>query len=1347
MTSSSRDWWRFQPASSDFVEKFKEQQAQAEARKLQEQAAAILARGVRSREDADIVVNARIATMTPEQRAREQGQKPALPAVSPVTAAKNVGQAVVRTIAEQSPGLEAQLPSYLTGLPESERQALQKYLRSDVYREESLKELASPLNTLAFAFPPSGIVSGGLAGLGRDIQGVRTAGARATQVAGAKVLTRVPQAGVQEAGLRLAGARGVAGGAEKATQDAIAKVGGVDAWGRLSAEERQVLVQEAFERAQQPLPAAEAGAQAAKEPWQMKAYEYRLKSSPPRSITGGNRAPWEITTLDGHIIQGKTSEQFGGIYDHGQIEAQHKVVVKQALSEGKPVPPEVLADYPDLAKAAPTPSVAPVAETLPLPVRRERPIRKPRAKAAPETPSEAVSGAPAAPAISPAVEGAVVSPPMASAAAAAPPGGAGAGVPPRIETKSVSNLASTGGGEMLPPRDSWRDFARGGDSSGGKPPTSRGGVPHKGPDPDDVFEQVRKQASKGETIPETLLRRHEAAITTAENEARIAVDEASTRVRAMGLGQVRQGRWVPREAEIPVMDDLFEALHNPSKVASGEVRVPAGFEGEYARLRGLTDWEESMRIDFDPAMATVDDYFYRGWIVPKEGVAKPVAGVPRGRLGATPAFKKPRVDATYREMRDAGFEPLSWNPYEQWRISRLQGVRYRQQTQLIDHLKALDLAKTDASGVAVEGWRTPKVGPAFEGKIFATTDAMGEPVAMYSRRWAVPDELAGRLESIYGIPPSLGNVHVGNRTIDLMKAIDAVVFIPKRAKLFGSFFQQVDFLTRSYIGSWTGMVDGLMAGQPIEAVRRLAVWPQSAAKIIEANIHPGARLAIRRQLNSTTPIVKGRPGIHLRGIMEGGLSTIDTTLLPNNLDKVARSVAEEAGLLGNQAVRRALGSIESSMRRGLFEGTYPAAQITDIKNNIAPILVRRYGSLSDEALNGMIAKVVNKKYSTIPASQSVLQNRPLRELLRRLFFSIGESEGLLRQGAGAIRGPEAGFWREHWVGAYLGLIALANVIHFVSTGEPLPRERWSPLSRSKWGPLPIGYNRDFAAPNIPITDVEGRQITLDLVGQLDTAFRVLDLPSFLSSRESVPVRTLVTQITERDYFGRPIDRVGPGGVYSRTANLINDMFTPIGPGQAAIQIAMAKGRVPPGLIPSSEVKLGTGGQLVQATGLNVRAQAGTRWDKDFEVYNAIPTDALKLERGQLTRADYRQKHPDVDAKLFITGKVTSLQTTFAVQEALLLIQKNDIDPDAIQAIVARKKLQEEYAKLGRSLAINEVDVLIRLLGQAPAPTQQPQPSTTPTPAPFPSSWDKFKAQPTPVGARFGPQPTPVGAGR
>jgi hypothetical protein len=635
-------------------------------------------------------------------------------------------------------------------------------------------------------------------------------------------------------------------------------------------------------------------------------------------------------------------------------------------------------------------------------------------------------------------------------------------------------------------------------------------------------------------------------------------------------------------------DELYRYLHNPSKVQSGEFVVPERLRPSYDKLRELTDWEQAARLDFDPEMALVEDYFYRGWKPPKGMFTSTTT---RGPLGRKPGFKMPRVNATYDEMRAAGFEPLFWNPFEQWQHSRMMGVRYREQMQLIESIKGLELATPHSGGSVPEGWRVPRVGPAFEGKPFAIVDEAGDAQSMFTRRWLVPDTMADRLENIYGVAPQLGTVEIAGRPVNLAKMVDAVTFIPKRAKLVASVFQHVDFLTRSHIGAWTGMVNALRKGQLVAAVKHLAVWPNSARKILQATVHPGYRQGLRRWALDTTPLVPERPGLTMKSVSEAGLSLQDVTILPADIDEVAREIAQEA--IAAKVIKspaRALAGFERVHRQGLFQGVYPAAILTDVQNNIAPIMVRNYPQLTDAQLAGQIAKVASTKYSTIPASMSVVQNRTLRGVFTRLFFSMGESEGLLRQATGALKGPQAAFWRDHWVGAYVGLIAAANAIHFVSTGEPLPFARYSPISRDKWGPLPFGYNRDFAAPTIPLTGRSGAELTLDLVGQLDTAFRILDPVSFVTSRESVPVRTAQNQIAGADFFGAPIDEVGPGGIVSRTSQFIFDMFAPIGFGQAGLELARSNVEGAETIIRPGEDRLGAGGTLVQATGVNLRAE-------------------------------------------------------------------------------------------------------------------------------------------------------------
>ena len=763
---------------------------------------------------------------------------------------------------------------------------------------------------------------------------------------------------------------------------------------------------------------------------------------------------------------------------------------------------------------------------------------------------------------------------------------------PQVTTANVNAIQAQGrtAPETVPPQDAQYAHTELASPDGTKPPKSPVVTP-EAREPDDILREIAEKATLGERPDQTLLRLYEGGIGAQDNITNIAIKEANQMLRDAGIGTWSRDQLVILPKDKATIKQLNIALHNPSGVLAGTVEVPKGLEGVYERLRSLTDWDEMQKIDFDPNTAIIDDYFYRGWKPPK-GSTTEMSG---GRLLLKiPSSQKVRVNASYEEMLAAGFEPLFDNPVQQWGYSRGQGVRYRGQTVLVNYLKGIgdEFIRPSDGGPIPKGWRVPEVGPAFEGKPFAIADPItGEPTVMFSRRWLVPDRIANSLENIYGKKPDLGKFIIAGKTIDPLTIIDALVFLPKRAKLFASFFQQVDFLTRSGAGTWTRFVDELSAGRPIEAIKAPARYPLTVFSVLRANFSPAKRLSLAKQLDSTTSLVEGRPGITLKGISEAGLSTRDVTIFPADMDKLVHQMAQETGILGvGRGFVRLVGDLESAMRRGLFDGVYPAAIITDIQNNIAPMVARQYSSLNDAQINGMIARIANIKYSTIPASQSVIQNRVLREGLRRLFFSVGESEGLLRQATGAFKGPYASYWRRHWIGVYLFLITMASVIHYASTGEPLPLDRYSPISKDNWGPLPFGYNRDFAAPTLPFKGRGEVELTLDLAGQMDTAFRILNPVNFITSRESVPVRTAWNQITGADFYGASIDDVGPGGIISRTSQLLFDLFAPIGLGGIGVEVARQALPEAGEVLPEVEERLGLTGLGIQATGINIRAE-------------------------------------------------------------------------------------------------------------------------------------------------------------
>lgn len=743
-------------------------------------------------------------------------------------------------------------------------------------------------------------------------------------------------------------------------------------------------------------------------------------------------------------------------------------------------------------------------------------------------------------------------------------------------------------------------------------------TPRQDPEGADAF--VEAMRVPGERGAKTLLRRNEGALGRMAKELEFATEEGGRMLRDRDVTTFTRGHHVVRPEQVPTMDALHSALNQPTKVASGEIQVPQGFEDIYQLLRNLTDWEEAHRIDFDPNMATIDDYWFRGWRAP-EGWDS-VQNV-RGRLGATPAFRKQRQMPTYEEMRAQGFEPISWNPFEQWAVSRRMGVQHREQMQLVERMKEMELAvpvsrRDEVMRDGKTEWVVPKgVGPAFEGKVHPAGTTGGE---VHTGAHAVPRELANMIQGIYGQVPDTGKVVVSGRSISPKDLLGKAVFGSKRALLKFSFFQQLDFARRNFGGNVQGVIDGLRraAADPNVTVRQglkeagisALEIPQAPMRIARAYFSPQAGRALNKWQLSEEPLIAGRPGITGRGITEGGLSVSDTTIDPRTMRANFERLAEREGVPEDllRQGRRRMSDFFESMDRGLFNRVYPAAILPDIEHNIAPMMARKMidenPGVTDEAINGAIARVANMKYSTLPSSQRLIQSPFMRALSEHVMFSTNETESLLRQALSAAPGvgskAERAYWRENWVGTLLGLGMIAELIHYSSTalsnsiearspqaGEFLPLERFKPFT-GKWGLVPTGFNREFLQADIPFEGRGGTQLSIDLLGQLDTVFRLVDPKSFIQSRESAPIREAFAQREGRDFYGRPIDDVGPGGIISRTRHAVGSLAAPIGLGQLSAAAAAAFDI--PDVLGRGEPRVGVAGGLIQALGENVAAE-------------------------------------------------------------------------------------------------------------------------------------------------------------
>ena len=705
-------------------------------------------------------------------------------------------------------------------------------------------------------------------------------------------------------------------------------------------------------------------------------------------------------------------------------------------------------------------------------------------------------------------------------------------------------------------------------------------------------------------------------------------------------------------------------------------------------LKEITMSEEASRVDFDQRIWALGqdfdpnrngfgfikrEYFYRGM--------KPIKGLSddtikrnvEARLGQRPSVSKARTSALYWELEDMGFETLFRNPFEQAAQSQQQGIKFRLQQELVEYLKdprinlAQPVSDIDDEPLRVlktkygVTYRVPQIGPAFEGKTRIIEEAGEVKKVVKDGQYAVPAPVADTLESIFrGGATSINKVMTlpGGREVNVAKLIDAMVFIPKRIKLFASMFQVSDFSRRLGIGSVHAIVEdfyanitkGMSSKEAFDSAERVGHgfrshigamgkgWADMWGGYFQAGRSAHYRTLLKsRKTTGAEAVIEGggRQGdIHWSGFVRNGLNVRDLTLLPpedlaNLVDEVASTTNLPTRLL------RQFKELEYSSRRGLFNRVYPAAIMTDVKYNLLPVAMRTYPKATDEQLMALVSRQANLKYSTLLRSQSKV-NQFWREVLTRTAFSLNENEGLLRQLFNAFVGTERGFWQRYWLSAGIFFTAAANAIHMATVlvsdeeaegplGLPLlPTDRYIPIYSKEKG-FPIGYKSSTLAPSLPIETRSGEKAMIDMLGQMDTAGRLLEPVQFIQSRMSTPVGALRNLFTASDFYGRETDEFGHVG---RVVQFAYDMGTPIGLGQLAVgSIADIAGGVHlpeigggiihpdttlKDVIPVTEQSLGMTGLVLQASGENIRAPGKVDIEKTM-IRNTFPnSDVTRL---------------------------------------------------------------------------------------------------------------------------------------
>ena len=794
-----------------------------------------------------------------------------------------------------------------------------------------------------------------------------------------------------------------------------------------------------------------------------------------------------------------------------------------------------------------------------------------------------------------------------------------------------------------------------------------------------------------EQVKTGLMRGYEGKTGTAGLALQRDLDNGNRALRQADIGRMngRSLQVFPKRinGKVDPNDDvvqLFKALH-------GEGEPPPKLKPVFDDLKRMVAEEADDTLRQNKDFVLKDDYFYRGWKAPKETAS----GVGKGQVGAKPGYQKPRVDATFSELIDQGWEPLSWNPYEMASLRRYAGVQFREQKALVDALKKTGLAVTIDGGTPV-GWRVPRVGPAFEGKPFAFTpdaaplaDAVGAKVG-YTQQFAVPEKLANEIENIFGKTPDMGAI---------LNTIAGAGQKAKQLKLVASLFQQVDFATRQGAAGFASAIDSLVAGQPLSAVKKLITVPSDMAKLPISNLSGARQRQLRDMILDGKPLLKERPGVSLKSISDAGWSTSDITVVnrtikqslddmlsdPKGLRKLASDVGGDATITG--APLRTLKKLNEASQRGLFEGVYPQAQATTLKKFVVPKLVRQHPEWTDAQISAAAATEINKMFSTLGNFQQVVKNPVSKKFLGSLIFSTNETESLLRQAASTVVGPNKAMWTEYYAGAFVFLAATANLVNYAATGKPLdfgdPLKGdfgdYSPVKKDPYSPLGYGYNNRFMAPQVPfLKGRNGTPVRLDLMGQLDTVFRMLDPHGFIESRENVIPRAAMSQMQGEDFFGRPLK-----GPKERIGQLAADLFEPIGAQQV-------RGALDIG--PDSEGRLGNIGQAIQGSGVNLRAEP----TRDMKDRLAQDTYGKKWDELSPTQQEnIKRENPNFQSELDTRRDESAAQNNeYAIRQkaaadatALLTTQQTASDEKRATGELTPEQWRKDYTERKNDLYV------------------------------------------------------------
>lgn len=632
----------------------------------------------------------------------------------------------------------------------------------------------------------------------------------------------------------------------------------------------------------------------------------------------------------------------------------------------------------------------------------------------------------------------------------------------------------------------------------------------------------------------------------------------------------------PGGVRTPETEQLFKALHGdvPVESLSPEMRAI------YREVEPFMREQERITLaevpSFDRRMLKDPTYFTRKWrnwqifddiARAARGEAPREAGRPGRVVGLPGRLPKglPRrtLPKTFSEALEVGGEPLTWNPYEMAAIHGAELAEYRYTNVLAEAWKIQ--GRAIPKSVAPYSWVSPPY-RAFETRPYV--DKAGKI------RWSEP--LSVSPEDAKVLPHILGQGFEGAEN-----AAAYLTSVFKRAKVAFGLFQYWDLQNRTIWRAVTQAAKLTAKGDLPGAAREMEVVP-AAAKAWAGAFIPPLRPKLWRAFMDD-PIIK--LGIEEGGLPIGGLDVWKRTMR----SAIEPDLVMKAPIIGElptaklpagarQAVRgtqKVMNGIYRYIASGLYDSAHPQYWGAFYKS-IFRQLRGKYPEWTERQVAARTAEHTNIMMSSIPDWHSVLSPR-LRQLGRGIGFSVNEGEAWGRMIPRAIAGKDPELYRQQWAAYIFGTLAFAELVNYAITGEFMGTDQLSPIVMRDGRPT---YNTRFARPRLDgdgpigkalgLTAPLGQHLYLDLMGQADTPFRMLNPEFFVMTRLSPQLSTAIQELQSRTFFGQrkitgPKERVG------FAAEQLLVPIPAVGFGEEAERIGMA-------------------GAGIQATGWNVSSE-------------------------------------------------------------------------------------------------------------------------------------------------------------